>query len=67
MPELPDLEIYVEALAARIGGQVLRKASVRNPFVLRSVDPPLAAIEGRMVSFISLDRVLPDNELDHAA
>ena len=27
----------------------------------------LLAIEGRMVSFISLDRVLPDNELDHAA
>ena len=27
----------------------------------------LLAIEGRMVSFISLDRVLPDSELDHAA
>ncbi len=50
MPELPVLEIYVEALALRIGGQVLRKASVRNPFVLRSVDPPLAAIEGRTVA-----------------
>lgn len=27
----------------------------------------LLAIEGRMVSFISLDRVLPDHDLDHAA
>jgi purine-binding chemotaxis protein CheW len=27
----------------------------------------LLAIEGRMVSFISLDRVLPDSDLDHAA
>lgn len=27
----------------------------------------LLAIDGRMVSFISLDRVLPDSELDHAA
>jgi len=27
----------------------------------------LLAIDGRMVSFISLDRVLPDRELDHAA
>ena len=27
----------------------------------------LLAIEGRMVSFIWLDRVLPDRELDHAA
>jgi formamidopyrimidine-DNA glycosylase len=49
MPELPDLEIYVDAIDARIRGQVLQKASVRNPFVLRSVDPPLAAIECRTV------------------
>jgi purine-binding chemotaxis protein CheW len=27
----------------------------------------LLCIDGRMVSFISLDRVLPDRELDHAA
>ena len=27
----------------------------------------LLAIDGRMVSFISLDRVLPERELDHAA
>ena len=27
----------------------------------------LLAIDGRMVSFISLDRVLPDRELEHAA
>jgi formamidopyrimidine-DNA glycosylase len=45
MPELPDLEIYVEALAARIRGRVLQQASVRSPFVLRTVEPPLAALE----------------------
>lgn len=49
MPELPDLTVYAEALDARIRGEVLRTASVRNPFVLRTVDPPLALIEGRRV------------------
>ena len=47
MPELPDLEVYVEALNARVADKVLREARIVNPFVLRSVDPPLAAIEGR--------------------
>lgn len=46
MPELPDLEVYVEALSARIVGRVVRSVKVRNPFVLRTVDPPLTAIEG---------------------
>jgi formamidopyrimidine-DNA glycosylase len=49
VPELPDLEVYVEALDARARGHVLRKASVRNPFVLRTVDPPLASIERQPV------------------
>jgi formamidopyrimidine-DNA glycosylase len=49
MPELPDLEIYVEALDARVRGQALRKARLRNAFVLRTVDPPLSELEGRAV------------------
>jgi formamidopyrimidine-DNA glycosylase len=49
MPELPDLSVYAEALDARIRGEVLRAIRIRNPFVLRSVDPPLALIEGRRV------------------
>jgi formamidopyrimidine-DNA glycosylase len=52
MPELPDLEAYVAALHARIGGRVLRRAELRNPFVLRTVDPPLAALEGRQVQSV---------------
>ena len=52
MPELPDLELYVGALSTRIVGHVVRSAKVRNPFVLRTVDPPLTAIEGQPVQAI---------------
>jgi formamidopyrimidine-DNA glycosylase len=49
MPELPDVTVYCEALRARVQGHVLARARVMNPFVLRSVDPPLAALERRSV------------------
>ena len=49
MPELPDVTIYVEALQARIVGQSLERVRLASPFVLRSVDPPLAAAHGRQV------------------
>ncbi|HET8874827.1 MAG TPA: DNA-formamidopyrimidine glycosylase family protein [Casimicrobiaceae bacterium] len=50
MPELPDLAVYVDALDTRVRGQVLRAVRVCNPFVLRTVDPPLDAVAGRMVT-----------------
>jgi formamidopyrimidine-DNA glycosylase len=50
MPELPDLAVYVEALDARVRGQELHAARIRNPFVLRTVDPPLDALTGRSVT-----------------
>jgi formamidopyrimidine-DNA glycosylase len=53
MPELPDVTVYVEALAARIGGARLEGVRLANPFVLRSVDPPLAAAAGHMVTGLS--------------
>jgi len=49
MPELPDLTVYREALAARILGQTLLHVRVRNPFVLRTAVPPIAEAEGRRV------------------
>jgi formamidopyrimidine-DNA glycosylase len=49
VPELPDVECYCEALRERVRGRRLRRARIMHPFVLRSVDPPLAAIEGRSV------------------
>ena len=49
MPELPDVVAYCDALTERIGGEPLLRASIVNPFVLRTVDPPLTAIENRRV------------------
>ncbi len=49
MPELPDITIYIEALAPRIVGQPLEHARVTSPSLLRTVDPPLSASEGRRV------------------
>ncbi len=49
MPELPDVVVYLERLRPRVEGQVLERARLANPFLLRSVEPPLAAAEGRQV------------------
>ena len=49
MPELPDVTLYIEALERRVLGRELRSARLNSPFVLRSVEPPLGAVEGRRV------------------
>lgn len=49
MPELPDLEVYAEALARRTRGAVLEATVVRGPFLVRTVDPPLSAAHGSRV------------------
>ena len=49
MPELPDITIYLEALAPRIVGQPLERARIVSPSLLRTVAPPLSAAEGRKV------------------
>jgi formamidopyrimidine-DNA glycosylase len=49
MPDLPDVEIYREALAARVAGAPLVRVTPRSPFVLRTAVPPLCALEGRVV------------------
>jgi formamidopyrimidine-DNA glycosylase len=46
MPELPDIETYLAALRPRIVGQPLEQARLGNPFLLRTVDPPLASFVG---------------------
>jgi formamidopyrimidine-DNA glycosylase len=49
MPELPDITVYIEALEARIVDQTLERIRIPKPFLLRSVDPPLSAANGRRV------------------
>src|SRR5450759_320074 len=50
MPELPDVELYVESLRTRIAGHTLRNAVIRGPFLLRTVEPPVTALHGHAVS-----------------
>src|SRR5688500_1574001 len=49
MPELPDILLYLHALRPRIVGHEARAVRLASPFLLRSIDPPLAAIEGRRI------------------
>lgn len=49
MPELPDITAYITAIEARVVGQRLEHVRLGSPFLLRTVDPPLASAEGRIV------------------
>lgn len=49
MPELPDIELYLEALEARIHGKMLEKILLGSPFLLRSVVPAPTELEGKKV------------------
>ena len=50
MPELPDITVYIEALESRIVGQLLERTRIAKPFLLRSVDPPISASQGKRVT-----------------
>lgn len=49
MPELPDILLYLHALRPRIVGRRVQGVRLASPFLLRSIDPPLSAIEGRAI------------------
>src|SRR5260370_26692597 len=49
MPELPDVVVYIEALDQRILHQRLERVRLASPFLLRSITPPLAEVEGAAV------------------
>lgn len=49
MPELPDLVVHLERLRPRVESKVLKRVRLLNPFLLRSVEPPLSAVEVKPV------------------
>jgi formamidopyrimidine-DNA glycosylase len=49
VPELPDIEAYIKALDTRVNGRTLVDVRLRGPFLLRTVEPPLADAQGRIV------------------
>ena len=53
MPELPDITVYVERLAAYTVGRALRGMRIVSPFLLRSVDPPPSELIGRTITATS--------------
>jgi formamidopyrimidine-DNA glycosylase len=53
MPELPDIEVYLSCLRPRIGGHSLQRLRLISPFVLRSVESPVEAVEGLAVERLS--------------
>jgi formamidopyrimidine-DNA glycosylase len=55
MPELPDISAYITALEPRMLGQPLERVRLASVFLLRTVDPPLASVEGRTV--VALRRI----------
>ncbi len=55
MPELPDLDIYVESLERRVLGAELNRLTLNNAFLLRTAVPPIATAEQRRV--VSVRRI----------
>jgi len=49
MPELPDIAAYISALEPRVLGQPIERVRLASAFLLRTVQPPLASVEGRTV------------------
>jgi formamidopyrimidine-DNA glycosylase len=49
MPELPDIVAYVEGLERHVVGHTLRAITLSSPFLVRSVEPPIAALVDRPV------------------
>jgi formamidopyrimidine-DNA glycosylase len=49
MPELPDIAAYITALEPRIVAQPLVRVRLASPFLLRTAQPPIKNVEGRVV------------------
>ena len=49
MPELPDIAAYITALEPRIVAQPLIRVRLASPFLLRTAQPPIKSVEGRVV------------------
>jgi len=49
MPELPDIAAYISALEPRILAQPIVRVRLASPFLLRTAQPPIKSVEGRVV------------------
>ncbi len=53
MPELPDIQVYLDGLQSRIVGQRINRIRVLKPFLVRTFDPPVKSAEGSVVVGLS--------------
>jgi len=49
MPELPDIAAYIHALEGRVVGRRMVGVRLASAFLLRTVEPPIASVEGKVV------------------
>ncbi len=49
MPELPDISAYIGALEPRIVAQPIKQVRLASPFLLRTAQPPVTTVQGRVV------------------
>ncbi len=49
MPEYPDIVVYIERLRYFCAGQRLKRVQIAHPFLLRTVEPPITALEDRVL------------------
>ncbi len=49
MPELPDVTVYIESLERKLTSARLLNVRLASPFVLRSVQPPIAEVKDKAV------------------
>ena len=49
MPELPDIVTYIAALEPLVVGQTLQRVRLASAFLLRTAQPPITSVEGRVV------------------
>ena len=49
MPELPDIVTYLKALEPRLMGERLTRVRIASTFLLRTAQPPIREVEGRVV------------------
>jgi formamidopyrimidine-DNA glycosylase len=49
MPELPDIAAYISALESRIVGRPIEHIRLSSPFLLRTAQPSITDVEGRIV------------------
>jgi formamidopyrimidine-DNA glycosylase len=46
VPELPDVELYLDALRPRVVDRTLERFRLGNPFIVRTIEPAASELEG---------------------